>query len=125
MNQILFFGNLNAVIEALIFAQKQYLDLEKTIDAVKGGTAGSWQLANLAPRIINRDFRPGFMINLMEKDLRLIKEVAESNKIPLTTTSLIQQMYWSLQASGEGKSGTQALIKAAERLAGVEVRYRK
>ena len=121
MNQILVAGNLNAVVEALIFAQKSGVDLEKAIDAVKGGAAGSWQLTNLAPCIIARDFRPGFMIDLMQKDLNLVMEAAETAKIPLPVTSLIHNMYYSLQSAGEGKSGTQALVKALERIAGVKV----
>ena len=64
MNQILVAGTLNAVVEALVFAQKQGVDLGQAIDAVKGGAAGSWQLANLAPCIIRRDFKPGFMVDL-------------------------------------------------------------
>jgi 3-hydroxyisobutyrate dehydrogenase len=121
MNQILVAGTLNAVVEALLFAQKSGVDLEKAIEAVKGGAAASWQLANLAPRIIRRDFQPGFMIDLMQKDLNLIMGAAEAVKMPLPVTSFIHQMYYSLQSAGEGKSGTQALVKAMERIAGVEV----
>ena len=121
MNQILVVGNLNAVVEALIFAQKQGVDLEKAIDAVKGGAAGSWQLANLAPRIIKRDFRPGFMVDLMHKDLRLIMESAESMGLTLPVTSSVNQMFHSLQSAGEGRSGTQVLVRVLERLSGIEV----
>ncbi|MDD4877006.1 MAG: NAD(P)-dependent oxidoreductase, partial [Dehalococcoidales bacterium] len=121
VNQILVAGTLNAVVEALIFAQKSGVDLEKTIDAVKGGAAGSWQLTNLAPRIIKRDFRPGFMVDLMQKDLNLVMGTAEALKAPVPVTSLIHQMYYSLQSAGEGKSGTQALVKVMERIAGVKL----
>jgi len=121
MNQILVAGTLNAVVEALIFAQKSGVDLEKAIDAVKGGAAGSWQLSNLAPRIIKRDFQPGFMVDLIQKDLRLVMEATEVVKTPLPVTSFIHQMYYSLQSAGEGRSGTQALVKAMERVTGVEV----
>jgi 3-hydroxyisobutyrate dehydrogenase len=121
MNQILVVGNLNAAVEALIFAQSQGVDLTKAIEAVKDGAAGSWQLSNLGPRMIQRDFRPGFMIDLVQKDLRLVMEAAETEKLPLPVTSLIHQMYYSLQAAGEGKNGTQALVKALERLSGVEI----
>jgi len=121
MNQILVVGNLNAVVEALVFAQKQGVDLGKAIEAVKGGAAGSWQLTNLAPRIVRRDFRPGFMVNLMQKDLRLVMEAAELMRVPLPATSLIHQMFRSLQSAGESKSGTQALVKVLERLSGVKV----
>ncbi len=122
MNQILVTGNLNAVVEALVFAQKSGVDLEKAIDAVKGGAAGSWQLANLAPRIIRRDFQPGFMIDLMQKDLNLVMDAAEATKTSLPVTSFVHQMYYSLQSAGEGRSGTQALVKAMERITGVEVK---
>jgi 3-hydroxyisobutyrate dehydrogenase len=121
MNQILVTGTLNAVVEALVFAQKSGVDLEKAISAVEGGAAGSWQLTNLAPRIIRRDFDPGFMINLMQKDLNLVMETAGELGVPLLATSFVQQMFYSLQSAGEGKSGTQALVKAMERLTGVEV----
>ena len=121
MNQILVAGTLNAVAEALIFAQKSGVNLEKAIDAVKGGAAASWQLTNLAPRIIRRDFQPGFMIDLMQKDLNLVMGAARELKTPLPVTSFIQQMYYSLQSAGEGKSGTQALVKAMECLTGVKV----
>jgi 3-hydroxyisobutyrate dehydrogenase len=121
VNQILVTGTLNSVAEALIFASKSGVDLKKTIDAVKGGAAGSWQLSNLAPRIIERDFRPGFMIDLLIKDLNLVTGSAEEMGIDLLVTSRIKEMYETLQAEGEGKNGTQALIKALEKLTGVRV----
>jgi 3-hydroxyisobutyrate dehydrogenase len=121
MNQILVAGNLNAVVEALVFARKSGVNLEKATSAVSGGAAGSWQLSNLAPRIYNRDFEPGFMIDLMLKDLKLVMEAAAAVKTPLPVTSLVHQMFLSLQSAGEGKSGTQALVKALEQVAGVEV----
>jgi 3-hydroxyisobutyrate dehydrogenase len=122
MNQILVAGNLNAVCEALVFAQKQGVDVNKAIEAVKGGAAGSWQLANLGPRMIKRDFQPGFMVNLLQKDLRLVMEGSDLNKIPLPATALIHQLFDSLEAAGDGTCGTQALLKVVERLAGVEVK---
>ena len=122
MNQILVAGNLNAVAEALVFGQKAGVNLEKAINAIKGGAAGSWQFENLGPRIIERDFRPGFMVDLMQKDLSLIMRAAAATKTPLPVTGFVNQMYYTLQFSGEGKSGTQALVKALENLAGVEVK---
>jgi 3-hydroxyisobutyrate dehydrogenase len=124
MNQILVAGNLNAVCEALVFAQKQGLDLEKAIDAVKGGAAGSWQLTNLGPKIIKRDFQPGFMVDLLQKDLRRVMEGSELNKIPLPATTLIHQMFTSLEATGGRKYGTQALVTAVEKLSNVEVKQK-
>ncbi|MFC1908152.1 2-hydroxy-3-oxopropionate reductase [Chloroflexota bacterium] len=122
MNQILVAGNLNAVVEALVFGQKAGVDLAKAIDAVKGGAAGSWQLTNLGPCMIRRDFNPGFMVDLIQKDLNLVMETSGAMKIPLPVASLVHQMFYSLQSSREGKSGTQALVKALEKIAGVEVK---
>ena len=124
MNQILVAGNLNAVCEALVFSQKQGVDLQKAIEAVKGGAAGSWQLSNLGPKIIKRDFAPGFMVELLQKDLRLVNEAAESTKTPLLATTLIHQLFSSLEATGDGKLGTQALAKIVERLANTEVKQK-
>jgi 3-hydroxyisobutyrate dehydrogenase len=124
MNQILVAGNLNAVCEALVFAQKQGVDLQKAIEAVKGGAAGSWQLSNLGPKIIKRDFAPGFMVELLQKDLRLVNEAAESTKTPLLATTLIHQLFSSSESAGDGKLGTQALAKVVERLANNEVKQK-
>jgi 3-hydroxyisobutyrate dehydrogenase len=124
MNQILVAGNLNAVCEALVFGQKQGLDLEKAIEAVKGGAAGSWQLTNLGPKILKRDFQPGFMVDLLQKDLRLVMEGSELNKIPLPATTLIHQMFTSLETTGDGKCGTQALVKVVEKLSNTEVKQK-
>lgn len=121
MNQILVAGNLNAAVEALMFGKRQGVDLNTAIDAIKGGAAGSWQLTNLAPRILKRDFRPGFKVSLMQKDLNLIMEAAEAVRVPLPATSLIQQLFRSLETTCEGESGTQALAKVLERLSGSQI----
>jgi 3-hydroxyisobutyrate dehydrogenase len=121
MNQILVAGNLNAAVEALVFAKKQGVDLDKAIEAIKGGAAGSWQFANLAPRIVKRDFHPGFKVQLMQKDLKLVMEAAEASRTPLPSTGLVHQMFCSLETATEGSNGTQALVKVLERLSGIEV----
>jgi 3-hydroxyisobutyrate dehydrogenase len=121
MNQILVAGNLNAAVEALVFATKQGVNLEKAIDAIKGGAAGSWQFSNLAPRMVRRDFSPGFKVDLIKKDLRLVLEAASECRAALPATGLIQQMFCCLPSS-DGQSGTQALVKAMERLSDVEVK---
>src|SRR5437763_1111814 len=72
VNQILVSVTNMAVCEALVFAKRNGLDLTKTIEAVVGGAAGSWQLANLGPKMIQHDLRPGFAIDLQQKDLRIV-----------------------------------------------------
>ncbi|MBO9340310.1 MAG: NAD(P)-dependent oxidoreductase, partial [Chloroflexus sp.] len=72
VNQILVVGTMLAISEALVFAQASGVDLEKTLAAVSGGAAGSWMLTNRGPQVIRRDWRPGFTIDLQQKDLRLV-----------------------------------------------------
>lgn len=121
VNQILVVGNALAMSEALVFAQAGGLDLEKTFNAVAGGAAGSWMLSNRAPQILNRDWRPGFTIDLQQKDLRLVKATADSLAVPVFATNIVFDMYRTLQAQGLGGEGNHALIKALERLANVTV----
>ncbi len=125
INQILVANTMNGVAEALVFAAKAGADLETSIAAVAGGAAGSWQLSNLGTRAIKGDFAPGFMVKLQQKDLRLVLEAARDMKLPLPSTSLVHQMYASLEAEGSGGEGTQALVKVYEKLAGVEARAKK
>lgn len=121
VNQILVVVNQLAASEALLFAQAGGLDLSKTIDAVKGGAAGSWMLANRGPQMIVRDFRPGFTIDLQQKDLRLVLEAADEMGIPLLATGMVFQMYRALQAQGLGGEGNHSLVKALEKMMGVEL----
>ena len=122
VNQILVAGTASAVAEALVFAAAQGADLLKTIEAVSGGAAGSWQLANLGPRMVQGDFALGFMVKLQQKDLRLILEAAEEQHVPMAVLSIARQYFTALEASGLGNEGTQSIIKAVEMLAGREAR---
>ena len=121
VNQIMVGGTLAAVCEGLLFGAKAGIDLNPVFQAVTGGAANSWQLENLGSRILKRDFDPGFMIKLMHKDLRLITEAARDMELPLPLISLAQQFYHVLQHDGLGEEGTQAYVKALEKLAGVQV----
>lgn len=117
VNQILVSITNLAVCEALTFAAKHGLDLEKTITAVSAGAAASWQLVNLGPRMVAGDFRPGFSIDLQQKDLRLVMQAAEQSNTSLPAASLAHQLFSAAQAAGHGKDGTQALFTVVEKLA--------
>jgi 3-hydroxyisobutyrate dehydrogenase len=121
VNQILVVVNMLAVGEALLFAQAGGLDLAKTLEAVKGGAAGSWMLANRGPQVVERDWRPGFTIDLQQKDLRLVLEAADQMGVPLLGTSSVFNLYRSLQSMGLGDEGNHALVKALEHLSGVTI----
>ncbi len=124
VNQILVVGTMLAISEALVFAQASGVDLEKTLAAVSGGAAGSWMLSNRGPQVIRRDWRPGFTIDLQQKDLRLVLAAADAVGAPMLTTSTVFHLYRTLQQAGLGHEGNHALIKAIERLAGIEVGQR-
>ena len=124
VNQILVVVNMLAVGEALLFAQAGGLDLQKTLDAVKAGAAGSWMLSNRGPQVVERDWRPGFTIDLQQKDLRLVLEAADQMGIPVLGTSTVFNLYRTLQRQGLGEEGNHALVKALEHLAGLEINGR-
>lgn len=121
VNQILVVVNQLAASEALLLAEAAGLDLEDTLAAVSGGAAGSWMLSNRGPQMIQRDWRPGFTIDLQQKDLRLALEAADQLGVPLPGTALVFQLYRALQTRGLGGEGNHALVKALEEMAGIRV----
>jgi 3-hydroxyisobutyrate dehydrogenase-like beta-hydroxyacid dehydrogenase len=121
VNQILVVGGMLSLGEAFLFAQAGGLDLEKTLQAVAGGAAGSWALSNRGPQIIERDWRPGFMIDLQQKDVRLILDAADELGVPVMACSLAFHLYRTLQKRDCGAEGNHALIKALENLADIKV----
>jgi 3-hydroxyisobutyrate dehydrogenase len=118
VNQVLVVVTMLGVSEALTFAAAGGLDLQKTIAAVEGGAAGSWMLSNRGPQVIADDWRPGFTVDLQQKDLRLVLAEADELGVPMLATSTVFQLYRTLQREGLGAEGNHALIKAVERLAG-------
>jgi 3-hydroxyisobutyrate dehydrogenase len=121
INQVLVVVNELAVSEALLLGQAAGVDLAAALAAVEGGAAGSWMLSNRGPLMLKRDWRPGFTIDLQQKDLRLILETAEELGVPMPGSALAHQLYRSLQAKGLGGEGNHALVKALEELAGIEI----
>lgn len=121
VNQILVVVTMLGVSEALLFAEASGVDLERALAAVTQGAAGSWMLSNRGPQVVDRDWRPGFTIDLQQKDLRLVLEAADQIGTPVVGTSLVYQLYRTLQDRGFGAEGNHALVKALEHLAGKTV----
>jgi 3-hydroxyisobutyrate dehydrogenase len=116
VNQILVSVTNLAVCEALALATAGGLDAAKTITAVAGGAAGSWQLSNLGPKMIAGDFAPGFMIDLQHKDLRLVLEAAADAGLKLQTTKRVTELFAQARQEGRGRDGTQALFEMVRKL---------
>jgi len=121
-NQIMVACNIAAMGEALVLATRAGLDPEVVFNAVKGGLAGSTVLNAKAPMVIARNFQPGFRINLHQKDLRNALLAAESMKVSLPVTSLVQQMLMALMNQGQGNLDHSAIVTFLEQMAGVEVK---
>jgi 3-hydroxyisobutyrate dehydrogenase len=117
VNQILVSVTTLGVSEALIFAKKSGLNLDTTMRAVASGAGSSWQLQRLGPKMIADDNRPGFTVDLQQKDLRLVLGASEGSHTSLPGTSLVHQLFTAAQAAGHGKDGTQALFTVLEKLA--------
>jgi 3-hydroxyisobutyrate dehydrogenase len=120
-NQIAITGALLGVCEALLFATKNGADPTKMIEAISAGAAGSWQLSNLGPKMVARDFAPGFKVGLMRKDLRLAVENAQQKRIALPGLALVGQLFAGADALGLSEEGTQALLKSLEALNNAQV----
>jgi len=120
-NQIAVVLNNLAMAEALVFCERSGVDPSVMLAAITQGAAGSWQLSNLGPKVVARDFAPGFKVGLQQKDLRLALEAADELRVPLPGTSMVHQLFAAVEAAHGEDVGTQALVRSLEALAGVEV----
>lgn len=121
MNQVLVVVNMLAVGEALLLGRAAGLDLRKAIQAVEAGAAGSWMLSQRGIQAIDGYWKPGFTIDLQQKDLRLVLESAKELGIPMFATGMVHQLYNRLQREGKGGLGNHALVQALEEMAGVKL----
>ncbi|MBD1383307.1 NAD(P)-dependent oxidoreductase [Metabacillus arenae] len=110
-NQIAIASNMIGVCEAIAYAKKSGLNPENVLKSISTGAAGSWSLSNLAPRMLNNDFEPGFYIKHFVKDMNIALEEAEFNGFETPGLELAISLYNQLIEKGEENSGTQALIK--------------
>lgn len=117
VNQVAVAVNLEATVEALLLAVRGGLDPSLALEAIGAGAAASWQLNNLGPKIIAGDYRPGFLIKLLRKDLRLLSETARETKTPLPALSLVSTLFDAASAQGHDLDGTQALATVLAALA--------
>lgn len=115
-NQIMVIHTIMSLAEGLAFAEKAGLDLETTLKVTSAGAAASHSLKALGPKVIAGDLKPAFMVDLQQKDLRLVLEYAEQLKQPLPGVALARQLLAVLQAQGRGRDGTQALVDVIRQL---------
>lgn len=121
-NQILCAMNLLAACEAMALARSEELDVARMIKATSAGAGGSWQLANLGPKIAEGDMAPGFMVDLLMKDLGIVQGEAKRLNLPMLGTDTATNLFRAVQRAGFGREGTQALSRAIEMLSGLKYR---
>lgn len=120
VNQILIGPTMIAVCEAMLYAYQSGLDPLKVIESVGSGGAASWAINNLGPRIVKRDFEPGFYVEHFIKDMGIALAEAKKMRISLPGLALAEQLYLAVQAQGFERKGTQALMLALEQLSGIK-----
>lgn len=113
-NQIVVAGSMIGVCESLYYGQKAGLNLETMLQSIRGGAAACWALDNLAPRVLKRDFEPGFFVDHFVKDMGLALDEAKRMNITLPGLALVHQIYQRVQQLGYGRKGTHALMLALE-----------
>ena len=119
-NQIAVSVTLEAVAEALAFAKAGGLDPSQVLEAIGAGAAASWQLNNLGPKIIAQDWRAGFFIKLIRKDLRLVGEASREAHLALPGLAMMTSMFNAAAALGHDMDGTQAVALALDSVAKVK-----
>ncbi|MFP3508076.1 NAD(P)-dependent oxidoreductase [Peribacillus sp. SIMBA_075] len=110
-NQIAIASNMIGVTEAISYAKKAGLDPDRVLRSISSGSAGSWSLSNLVPRMVKGDFEPGFYIKHFIKDMKIALDEAERMGMEAPGLSLSKSLYEGLAEAGEENSGTQALYK--------------
>jgi 3-hydroxyisobutyrate dehydrogenase len=121
-NQIVIAGTMIGVCESLLYGYKAGLDLETMLRSVRSGAAACWTLDNTAPRVLRRNFDPGFFVEHFIKDMSIALDEAQRLGLVLPGLALVHQLYLAVKAQGHGKLGTQALMLALEQLSNTEVK---
>mgnify|MGYP000884906388 CR=1 FL=1 len=111
VNQIVLAGNMIGLVEGLLYASKTGLDPMLTIQTIATGGASSTALINLGPRMVNRNFDPGFYVEHFIKDLEIALEECSAADLCLPNLALVKQFYVALKAQGGGRLGSQSLVQ--------------
>lgn len=110
VNQICIAGLLQGLSEGMNFGQKAGLDMDKVIDVISKGAAGSWQMENRGKTMVRGEFEFGFAVDWMKKDLGICLKEAKNNGARVPVTALVDQFYTQIQARGGNRWDTSSLI---------------
>jgi 3-hydroxyisobutyrate dehydrogenase len=119
-NQIVLAGTILGVCESLLYGFKAGLDLETMLSSVSKGAAQCWILDNLAPKMVKRNFDPGFFVEHFEKDLGIALDECKQMGLSMPGLALVQQLYVALKSQGHGRLGYHSLLLALEQLSNIK-----
>ena len=114
-NQIAIAGLVQALSESLRFAEASGLDIEKVVEVISQGAAGSWQMANRHKTMAAGEFEHGFAVDWMRKDLGICLDASDDLGVSLPVTALVDQFYKEVQGMGGGRWDTSSLIARLRR----------
>ena len=114
-NQIAIAGLVQALSESLRFAEASGLDIEKVVEVISQGAAGSWQMANRHKTMAAGEFEHGFAVDWMRKDLGICLDASDDLGVSLPVTALVDQFYKEVQGMGGGRWDTSSLIARLEK----------
>jgi len=120
VNQVAIASTMVGVCECLLYGYRAGLDLEKVLQSIASGAAGSWSLSNLAPRILANRFEPGFFVEHFIKDMGIALEESKRMGLAMPGLALAHQLYLSLAALGHARDGTHALELALAAMSGID-----
>jgi 2-hydroxy-3-oxopropionate reductase len=117
-NQLIVAGNIELLAEAITFLQAYGVDIEAAVKVLGGGLAGSAVLDQKAPKMLQRDFEPGFRIALHHKDLGIVTAAARGAGVVTPLGAVVAQLMASAVANGDGGLDHSGLLRGVERLSG-------
>jgi 3-hydroxyisobutyrate dehydrogenase len=125
VNQVLIATGMIGVCEALLYGYKAGLNLDKVLESVASGAAGSWSLSNYGPRIMAGNFDPGFFVEHFIKDMGIALAEARRMRLALPGLALAEQLYEAVAAQGHARKGTHSLMLALAQMSNVDWVARK
>ncbi|MER5639504.1 2-hydroxy-3-oxopropionate reductase [Kitasatospora sp. NPDC002227] len=117
-NQLIVAVNIQVLAEAVVFLENAGVDLGAALDVLGGGLAGSTVLNRKKANMINREFAPGFRIDLHHKDMGIVTDAARAVGAALPVGAVVAQLVASARANGDGSLDHSALLRGVERLSG-------
>jgi 3-hydroxyisobutyrate dehydrogenase len=119
-NQIVLAGTIIGACESLLYGYKAGLDLDTMLSSITKGAAQCWILDNLAPKMVKRNFDPGFFVEHFEKDLGIALDECKRMGVAMPGLGLVREFYVALKSQGHGRLGYHSLLLALEQLSNIK-----